>query len=45
MSGKSLWMMAQHTKPSRGDHGLNRIGDGIVIGLQSAGKTASGSLK
>src|SRR6476660_1165239 len=31
----------QHTKTKAGDHGLNRVGDAIVIRLQFASETAS----
>jgi hypothetical protein len=34
----------QHTKAGARDHGLNRIRDTIVIGLQAASKTASSGI-
>jgi hypothetical protein len=36
---------SQHTKTEAGDHGLNRVGDAIVIWLQFASGTASGGLR
>jgi hypothetical protein len=42
---KTVVMVAEHTKPRRIDHGLNRTGDAIVIRLQGAFETASGGMK
>jgi hypothetical protein len=35
----------QHIKTVVGDHGLNRIGDAIVMGLQFASKIPSGGIR
>jgi len=35
----------QHTKAGMRDHGLNRAGDAIVIGLPGASETASGGIR
>jgi len=38
-------VVAQHTKTAGRDHGLNRVGDAIVIRLQFASETASRGLR
>jgi hypothetical protein len=41
---ESPLVVAQHIKATRGDHGLNRIGDAIVIRLRTARDMASGDM-
>jgi hypothetical protein len=41
---KAPWVVAQHIKARLGDHGLNRIGDAIVVRLRTASEPAPGGI-